>query len=110
MLSNKYHGLISIFLILTLKHLCCSSSEHDGASKRMMIDPKNGHGAGSYHSFDRFMLSFVNSFKARIESNVNEVTSIEERTFFLILNKLVHIKREMKAHLLENAWYLRRGR
>ena len=110
MISNKYHGLILIFLILTLKHLCCSSSEHGGASKKTMVDPKNGHGQGSYDSFDKFMLSFVNSFKARLDSSVDEVTPKEERTFFLILSKLVHIRREMKAHLLENAWYLRRGR
>jgi hypothetical protein len=76
----------------------------------MTIGHKKENGAGSYDNFDIFMLNFVNSFKARLESNVDEITPKEEQIFFLIFYILVHIRREMKDQLYENAWYLRRGR
>jgi hypothetical protein len=93
MISKKYH-IISIFLILSL------SIETDGG-----IAASN-----SYIYFDRFVLNFVNSYKAKLESNINVITPKKERIYFIVFKKLLHIRREMEDELYKNAWYLRRGR
>jgi hypothetical protein len=110
MISKRSRIIISLFyLILSLKLTCCSDIKHDDKlSNNKTFHQK--YGSESYIYFDMFMLNFVNSFKARLESNQNEMTPIEERTFFHVFIKLLQIRREMEAHLLENAWYLRRGR
>ena len=105
----KQSCFISIFfLISSLKLTCCSGIEYDDKLSNTTFEQK--YGSESYIYFDRFMSNFVHLFKARLESNVNEMTPKEERTLFHVFNKLLHIRREMQAHLLENAWYLRRGR
>ena len=93
MISKKYH-FISIFLILSL------SIEIDGGDFT----------SNSYIYFDRFMLNFVNLYRAKLESNINVITPKEERMYFIVFNTLLHIRREMEHELYKNAWYLRRGR
>jgi hypothetical protein len=93
MISKKYH-LISIFLILSLS---------------IVIDAGDSSG-NSYIYFDRFMLNFVNSYRAKLESNISVITPKEERMYFIVFDKLLSIRREMENELYKNAWYLRRGR
>ena len=109
MISKRSRFISLFYLILSLKLTSCSDIQYDGMlSNNKNFDQK--YGSESYIYFDRFMSNFVNSFKARLESNQNEITPIEERTFVHVFNTLLQIRREMEAHLLENAWYLRRGR
>ncbi len=66
--------------------------------------------SNSYIYFDRFMLNFVNSYRAKLESNINVITPKEERMYLIVFDKLLSIRREMENELYKNAWYLRRGR
>jgi len=104
MIFKKHSRFISIcFLISSLKLTCCSDIELDGK----LSSNKPFH---QKYNFDRFRLNFVNLFNARLESNENERTPIEERALFRVFNSLLHIRREMENEMYKNAWYLRRGR
>ncbi len=65
----------------------------------------------AYIYFDKQMLNFLNSFKARLESVSNEmITPQEERVFDLVMMMVTHKKREMEQFMKRNSWFLRSGR
>ena len=109
MISSQKNHFISVLIIvsLSLSPICVTrASRFENAES--ISDQKYTQTA--YICFDKQMLNFLNSFKARLESVSNEITPQEERVFDLVMIMVAHKKREMEQYMNRQSWFLRSGR